>query len=64
MTIIFIVCYIGLTVFAGFAKDLDGHEIVGSVNLGFMLIGLNYPAVMDSRSIIYGASLPASFSAL
>ena len=41
MTIIFIVSYIGLTVFAGFAKDLMGTKIVGSINLA--------PGSFDSR---------------
>jgi uncharacterized membrane protein (DUF485 family) len=42
MTIIFMVGYIGLTVIAGFAKGLMGVKIVGSLNLGFALIGFNY----------------------
>ena len=42
MTVIFMVGYIGLTVLAGFAKGLMGIKVVGSVNLGFALIALNY----------------------
>ena len=42
MTIIFMVGYIGLTVLAGFAKPLMGVKVIGAVNLGFVLIGLNY----------------------
>src|SRR3974390_1171220 len=42
MTIIFMVGYIGLTVLAGFAKGLMGVKVIGPVNLGFVLIGLNY----------------------
>ena len=42
MTIIFMVGYIGLTILAGFARDLMGIKVIGSLNLGFMLIGLNY----------------------
>jgi len=42
MTIIFMVGYIGVTILAGFAKDLMGIKIVGSVNLGFVLIAFNY----------------------
>lgn len=42
MTIIFMVGYIGLTVLAGFAKELMGTKVFGSVNLGFLLIALNY----------------------
>jgi uncharacterized membrane protein (DUF485 family) len=42
MTIIFMVGYLGLTILAGFAKGLMGTKIVGSVNLGFILIAFNY----------------------
>lgn len=42
MTIIFMVGYIGVTILAGFAKPLMATKIIGSVNLGFVLIGLNY----------------------
>jgi uncharacterized membrane protein (DUF485 family) len=42
MTVIFMVSYIGLTVLAGFAKDLMGTRVLGSVNLGFVLIAFNY----------------------
>lgn len=42
MTITFMVGYIGLTILAGFAKGLLGTKIIGSVNLGFILIAFNY----------------------
>jgi uncharacterized membrane protein (DUF485 family) len=42
MTIVFMVSYIGLTVLAGFAREFVGTAVVGSVNLGFLLIALNY----------------------
>jgi uncharacterized membrane protein (DUF485 family) len=42
MTILFMASYVGLTILAGFAKDLLGTKVVGSVNLGFVLIALNY----------------------
>jgi uncharacterized membrane protein (DUF485 family) len=42
MTIIFMVGYIGLTMIAGFAKDVMAIKIAGSLNLGFALIALNY----------------------
>jgi uncharacterized membrane protein (DUF485 family) len=42
MTVIFMVSYIGLTILAGFAKGLMGTKVVGSLNLGFVLIALNY----------------------
>ena len=63
MTIVFIVSYIGLTVFAGFAKDLVGMKIVGSVNLGFMLIGLNY-LLSWVLAIIYGRVATGKFDPL
>jgi uncharacterized membrane protein (DUF485 family) len=42
MSVIFMVGYIGLTILAGFATGLIGTKIIGSVNLGFVLIALNY----------------------
>jgi uncharacterized membrane protein (DUF485 family) len=63
MMIIFIVCYIGLTVFAGFAKDLMGMKIVGSINLGFMLIGLNY-LLSWILAIVYGRVATSKFDPL
>jgi uncharacterized membrane protein (DUF485 family) len=63
MTIIFIVCYVGLTVFAGFAKDLMGMKMVGSVNLGFMLIGLNY-LLSWILAIVYGRVAAGKFDPL
>jgi uncharacterized membrane protein (DUF485 family) len=42
MTGIYIVSYIGLTILAGFAKNLMGTKVIGSVNLGFVLIAFNY----------------------
>lgn len=42
MTVIFMLGYIGLTALAGFARDLVGIKVVGSVNLGFVLIAFNY----------------------
>jgi len=42
MTIAFMVSYIGLTVLAGFGRDLMGTKVVGSINLGFVLIAFNY----------------------
>jgi uncharacterized membrane protein (DUF485 family) len=53
MTIVFMVGYIGLTVLAGFAKDLMGSRAVGSVNLGFVLIALNY-LLSWALAIVYG----------
>ncbi len=53
MTIIFMVGYIGLTMLAGFAKDLMGTRAVGSVNLGFVLIAFNY-LLSWVLAIIYG----------
>ena len=54
MTIIFMVGYIGLTVLAGFAPNVMGTKLIGSVNLGFVLIAFNYLlswglAIVDGR---------------
>ena len=53
MTVIFMVGYIGLTILAGFAKDLMGTKVIGSVNLGFVLIALNY-VLSWVLAIVYG----------
>lgn len=42
MIVIYIFSYIGLTVLAGFAKTFLALRVVGSLNLGFLLIGANY----------------------
>jgi uncharacterized membrane protein (DUF485 family) len=42
MTILFMVGYVGLTILAGFAPDLIGTRVIVPVNLGFLLIALNY----------------------
>jgi uncharacterized membrane protein (DUF485 family) len=52
MTITYFVGYIGLTVVAGFAKDLMAVKVVGSLNVGFTLIALNY-ALSWSLALIY-----------
>jgi uncharacterized membrane protein (DUF485 family) len=53
MTVIFMVGYIGLTILAGFARDLIGTRVIGSVNLGFVLIAFNY-LLSWVLAIIYG----------
>ena len=63
MMIIFIVCHIGLTVFAGFAKDLMCMKIVGSIHLGFMLLRLNY-LLSWILAIIYGRVAAGKFDPL
>ena len=63
MTIIFMVGYIGLTVLAGFAKGLMGTKIVGSVNLGFVLIAFNY-LLSWVLAIIYGRIAADKFDPL
>lgn len=63
MTIIFMVGYIGLTVLAGFARDLMGAKIIGSVNLGFVLIALNY-LLSWALAIAYGRIANGKFDPL
>ena len=53
MTIIFMVVYIGLTILAGFARDLLGIKVIGSVNLGYVLIAFNY-LLSWVLAIVYG----------
>src|SRR5260370_14506509 len=63
MTIIFIVSYIGLTVLAGFAKDLMGIKIVGSVDLGVALIPFNY-RLSCALAIVSGRLAAVTFDPL
>ena len=63
MTIIFVVSYIGLTVLAGFARDLMGTRVIGSVNLGFVLIALNY-VLSWVLAIVYGRIAAGKFDPL
>ena len=63
MTVIFMVGYIGLTILAGFAKDLMGTRVIGSVNLGFVLIALNY-VLSWVLAIVYGRIAAGKFDPL
>lgn len=53
MTAIFMVGYIGLTVLASFAKSFVAIKVVGAVNLGFVLIALNY-VISWTLALAYG----------
>jgi len=63
MTVIFMVGYIGLTILAGFAKDLMGTRVIGSFNLGFVLIALNY-VLSWVLAIVYGRIAAGKFDPL
>jgi uncharacterized membrane protein (DUF485 family) len=63
MTVIFMVSYIGLTVLAGFARDLMGTRVVGSLNLGFVLIAFNY-LLSWGLAIVYGRIAADKFDPL
>ncbi len=63
MTVIFMVGYIGLTILAGFARDLMGIRVIGSVNLGFVLIALNY-LLSWVLAIVYGRIAAGKFDPL
>jgi uncharacterized membrane protein (DUF485 family) len=63
MTIIFMVSYIGLTVLAGFARDLMGTKVIGAVNLGFVLIAFNY-LLSWVLAIAYGRIAAGKFDPL
>jgi len=63
MTVIFMVGYIGLTVLAGFARDLMGTKVIGSVNLGFVLIAFNY-LMSWVLAVIYGHIAAGRFDPL
>jgi uncharacterized membrane protein (DUF485 family) len=63
MTIVFMTGYIGLTVLAGFAKGLIGIKVVGSVNLGYVLIAFNY-LLSWLLAILYGVIARSRFDPL
>ena len=63
MTVIFMTCYVGLTVLAAFAKDFVGAKIIGSVNLGFVLIAFNY-VLSWGITIAYGLIAQNKFDPL
>lgn len=63
MTVIFMVSYIGLTVLAGFGRDLMGTRVIGSLNLGFTLIAFNY-LLSWVLAIVYGRIAAGKFDPL
>jgi uncharacterized membrane protein (DUF485 family) len=63
MTVLFMVSYIGLTALAGFARDLTGTRVVGSLNVGFTLIALNY-LLSWTLAIVYGRVAARRFDPL
>jgi len=63
MTVIFMTGYIGLTILAGFAKDWMGTKVIGSVNLGFVLIASNY-LLSWVLAIAYGRVAAGKFDPL
>jgi uncharacterized membrane protein (DUF485 family) len=63
MTVVFMTCYVGLTALAGFAKGLVGMKVIGSVNLGFVLIALNY-LLSWLLAILYGRIAQSKFDPL
>jgi uncharacterized membrane protein (DUF485 family) len=63
MTIIFMVGYIGLTILAGFARELMGTRVIGSLNLGFTLIAFNY-LLSWTLAIVYGRIAADKFDPL
>ena len=63
MTIVFMTSYIGLTILAGFAKVLMGIRLIGSLNLGFALIALNY-LLSWGLAIVYGRVAAGRFDPL
>src|ERR1700688_373136 len=42
MIVIYVVGYMGLSILAGFGRGILGTKVLGSVNLGFVLIAGNY----------------------
>jgi uncharacterized membrane protein (DUF485 family) len=42
LTALYMLSYVGLMVLAGFARPFMAEKLVGSVNIGFVLIAANY----------------------
>lgn len=63
MTVVYMTGYVGLTSLAGFAKGLVGMKVIGSVNLGFVLIALNY-LLSWLLAILYGRIARSKFDPL
>jgi uncharacterized membrane protein (DUF485 family) len=42
MIVIFMTGYLGLSILAGFGRGILGIKVLGAVNLGFVLIAVNY----------------------
>ena len=63
MTVVFMTGYVGLTALAGFAKGLVGMKVVGSVNLGFVLIAFNY-LLSWILALLYGRIARSKFDPL
>lgn len=42
MIAVYVTAYLGLSILCGFAKPILGTKVLGPVNLGFVLIALNY----------------------
>ena len=58
MIVIYMICYMGLSILAGFGRGLLGIKVLGAVNLGFVLIAGNY--VMSWLLAIVYARISAS----
>jgi len=52
MTVVYLLGYVGLTILAGFAKQVLALKVAGSFNLGFLLIAGNY-ILSWSLALIY-----------
>ena len=63
MTVVFMTGYVGLTALAGFAKGLVGMKVLGSVNLGFVLIAFNY-LLCWILALLYGRIARSKFDPL
>jgi uncharacterized membrane protein (DUF485 family) len=63
MTIVFVTSYVGLTTLAGFAKGVAGAKVIGSINLGYVLIAFNY-LLSWLLAILYGFIARSKFDPL
>jgi uncharacterized membrane protein (DUF485 family) len=63
MVVIYVLGYMGLSVLAGFGRDILGIKVLGAVNLGFVLIAGNY-LMSWALAVIYARVSARSYDPL
>jgi uncharacterized membrane protein (DUF485 family) len=63
MTVVYMTNYVGLMLLAGFSRPFLSHPVLGSVNIGFVLIAANY-LLSWALALIYVRIANSSFDSL